>query len=414
MKLIYNSKGFTLIEIAIVMVISSIMMYAIVSLYATHKYRADYIKTIDNIEITQNALFEFYGLSGRYPCPADPTLPISDPNFGIEQCRAAITPDCVGTPANITCTQSFSRDADGDTVNDPVMMGMVPVNTIMSVIKDVKFSMVNAIDGYNMRLSYAVSENMTDSTATIVDPVSSELGAIRVEDEFGVSVVEPVGSAHLVIISHGENQTGGYSREGVFNTECTIPSAMWPGPGPAPIPPPGPNVAGIEKDKENCDRNDAIFIKGLQSRANSDDYYDDILFFTTNKSQSLWLRSFLSPPGESYLYNTNIGNVGVGTNTPNVKLHVTGDVNAENAIVSDRYCDIAGEDCLLPEAIGGSGSTCPNGEAAIGIENNAVVCQSVFDVVPVTTCPAGEFLNGFSNLGNIRCCDSSGNCNIYP
>ena len=118
--------------------------------------------------------------------------------------------------------------------------------------------------------------------------------------------------------------------------------------------------------------------------------------------------------GESYIYNTNPGGVGVGTSQPNTKLHIMGDLSSVNEIISgDGYCD-GGTNCVEPEFLGGTGETCPPGEVAYAIGNNKLVCRKVEWIIPDKSCQniAGtpSFIRGFSNLGNLYCCTDAGDC----
>ena len=395
-----KSAGFSLIEVAIVLVIVGLIFSSIISGLKPYKNAKSVIVTKDHMELTQEVLREFYGLEGRYPCPADPTLSKNDPNFGLEFCRANPLAAC---PAGIVCSNIGSRDADGDGVADPVTIGAIPARTLAENALYAEFKIVNGQNGFLTKITYAVSELMTDVGYTVSNPANAQLGAVALRDEFGRSIIDPEDSAHYVFLSHGENSRGAFTLEGQDLGDCTVTVLGVPGPLPA-----GDNIgaAGIEVEKENCDRNDAIFVKGLKSMGMNDNYFDDIVYFNTTAANNLWKHSNFSPPGLSYLYNTNIGDVGVGTNDPVNKLHVNGDVRIETSIEADGgYCGLNEADCLLPEALAGTAMTpCPAGQTATGIENNDLVCAPLFGGPISFTCPnPGEFVTGFSNLGNVAC-----------
>lgn len=396
MKVVKSTGGFTAIEIAIVVLVSGLLFSAFFRLYENYLLHRDYRTTIENINLAQDALGEFFGLNGRYPCPADPTLPPGDPDYGIEQCRADwLTDPC---PNNLTCLNVDSRDADGDGVDDPVVIGTLPSVTLAENAVEVPFVTNKGLDGYNMKLAYAVSENMTDQGLSVYNPANSNLGAIEVKDKNGRSAVVPEASAHYVIYSTGENNLGGFTRNGDSIGGCVVTSTT------NPIPPGfNPGMAGIEVEKENCDNNDAVFVKELHSLVDSDDYYDDILFVGISNMSSLWRRSLYSPPTDTYLYNTNLGSVGIGNSNPSSDLHVMGNVRTETQTQSDDYCNLTRDDCVDPDFLGGAGFQCPNGQAATGIEENRLVCAPIFTAPINFTCPPGEFVTSFSNLGNRNC-----------
>jgi hypothetical protein len=172
---------------------------------------------------------------------------------------------------------------------------------------------------------------------------------------------------------------------------------------------------GLAIELDNCDRDDANFISALRSTADNDGYFDDQVFFNASNAFALWRQSNFSPATETYLYNTNFGNVGIGTNIPNSKLDVNGNIRAETSVASELgYCDPTQDTkCLEPALLGGNSKpSCSDpsiggpGYVAVGIENNQLVCVELFPVgTPVSfVCPnANEFVTGFSNLGNVIC-----------
>jgi len=434
----YNNReaGFTLIEISLVLLISGIILSASAYFLKIYTTNLKHETTLENIEISQAALSEYIAVEGVYPCPADPTLAPSDANYGISQCRSTADltnnpDDCIGVPGNIVCTSDFSRDSDNNGSADLIMIGAFPFRTIFERDLTTPYNEFNKIDGFGSLLSYAVTEEMTNNSRyNFLNPVNLNYGSIRIIDENAISLTVPDDSAHYVLFSHGDNKKGAYSREGVQAEDCTVPSVV--AGAPPVVPPPGPSANNIQVDVENCDNNDAIFVKGIRSSANTSSYNDDILFYEVSGILPLWKKSFNSTSTNNIIYNTNTGPVGIGTDNPTYQLHVMGDLSAESALISDRYCD--GDDlgdsdsdptngdnntCLLPSAIAGTGSSCgaPN-TAAYAIQDNEVVCRTVDWVTPNKSCspisvagtPTASFLNGFSNLGNIYCCTSDGEC----
>lgn len=425
-----DQKGFTLFEILFVLIISGLILVTFSQALKAYLKNAQYETTVENIRRLQSALEEFVALQGRFPCPADPSLNLNDVDYGIERCRdpvaGAVPNGCTVnmpvlktdgvTPTQIRCVDTGARDADGDTVADTVLIGMFPIRTVLLNQPDSGAAPLNGIDakdGYGSRFTYAISEKMTDLlNYSITSPVNINLGAIRVEDENENTVVDPIDSVNYVIFSHGENKDGAYNNSGVIVDNCFV--TVIPGP-PGPMTP-GPRSgmgSGLPPDKENCDGNDAIFTKSFLSIGTDADYYDDILVFNSGGLQPLWVRSIFSLPGESFMRNTNVDNVGVGEDptTPADKLSIQGDIAAEVSIVTSQICDSTGTNCFNPNLIGGDQSVmnCANpGDVAyaIGQDNTGtvrVLCRPFFTSVPNVTCPPGQFLTGISNLGNTLC-----------
>ncbi len=418
-KIKINQFGFTLVEMALVILISGFIMIAAAESLKLYTINLKHEKTLEHLKISQSAINEFYGLKGRYPCPADPTLPPTNSNYGIELCRSNAdltnnTDNCNGTPPNLFCPTPgniFSRDGDQNGQPDIIMIGIVPFRTLYENVKYTPYSENYRLDSYSTYLSYAVTEHMTNRFVhDVFNPANPNTGGIRIEDENNISLTTPPDSAHYTIYSHGENRKGGYSSAGVMIDNCLV--SLIPGTPPAAAAPgPAPAGSGIDDEIENCDNNDAIFRKGIRSIANNDEYNDDILFFKANGASSLWKTSLAN---SNNIYNTNLGNVGVDTINPSHKLHVAGDLSAQTSTVATRYCDgIGTTNCLLPAAIAGSGSAqtesngtqdrCPPNEVAYAIHENKIVCRRLNWTLNAQDCPSGEYLVGISNTGNIEC-----------
>ncbi len=406
-----QSKGFTLIEMAIVILISGMFIATAVRVYTNETKKHRFNKTIANLEKTQAAVDEFFSREGRYPCPADPRLPPGDSMFGREWCTdAPPLPPHVGVSPNIVYETLGSRDADNDGALDPVAIGIVPFVTLSEDVVSTRYSVAEGYDAYNYAYSYAVSDIMTRNSYNYSAPVPPMLGVIDVRDANANSVITPVGTAQYVVFSHGETGEGAYTRQGTRIGNCFIP-------GLSVIPPAGfnPGAAGITVELENCDNNDVIFVKELRSFADNDNFNDDILFFAKNLQFEIWRVSAFSPSTDTYYYNTNMGSISTGSLPPTSLLYVSGSIRAQNEMNADvGYCPLtytsAGE-CVQPQFLGGSGYTCGLGEVATGIENNELVCEPLLTGHPqfLSYCSAGEFMTGFTidrSNGATAICDT--------
>lgn len=439
---IKNSKtqaGFTLLELAIVIIMSGLSMLMLTELMRAYTINGQHERTLENTRMAQRALREFFVVQKRYPCPADPTLVPSDNNYGLEQCRSQADIDadpdgCIaGNYFTLACTIVTSRDGDQNGNPDVVLIGILPFRTLYNEVLDTPFSEYHKTDGYGTYLSYAVTEQMAYSWHDIDNPTNPQTGAIRVEDENGISVVTPDASAHYVVFSHGDNGRGGYTTAGVMIDDCLI-TAIDPT-NPDVSAPAGPNGSGIITEIENCDNTDALFVKGIRSLAESSDYYDDLLFFNKPGKTALWTHSLSANvnPGESYIHNTNRGYVGIGLTNPAAQLHIDNDLSAELNTIGVEYCGNGGNatTCVKPEMIAGyDGSICTESNepinplilddpsdpyniadptrVAYAIQNNRVVCRDVNWVIPADCTPeplTGDprYLVGFSNLGIPSC-----------
>ncbi len=442
-----SQAGFTLLEIAIVMMISGVVMMAGARMVKLYTVNLQYEKTVYHLKNTHRALRIFKELNGRYPCPADPSLTANNANYGLERCRVQadlITNenDCnaplAPLPVAMGCAISGSRDGDNNGFIDVVMMGIIPFRTLytgesaMPGVSGVGNTQENGvslynesmrIDGWKRYISYAVTEHMSDANKhnIVNSPANPSTGGISVVDENDQTVVvDPPDSAHYIIYSSGENGRGGYTSAGQRIGDCNLPAVAPALPAP---PAPGlPPVAGtVELELENCDENDGIFRKARRSLSLDNNYNDDLLLFRSRGETVLWKRSLGSPAGMSYIHNTNIGNVGVGTNTPTKELDIVGDLSAEESSIGINYCDDSDDDeCLEPDAIGGAGSVCLDAGGnpdptmvAYAIHDNKIVCRKLEWSMPAKSCtPFGiqaRFIKSFSSAGNIVCCTIDGN-----
>lgn len=393
--------GFTVIEMAIVILISGMLFAAFIKLYSTQQNQKKFTKTIENINIMQDVINQYFGTFGCYPNPSRLDVPLNHIDYGIEKPRSNINVACTIAPplptSGLDCENFDGRDVDGDGVDEEIIIGALPVVTIATDFElngvTTNFQELAAIDGYGAKFTYAVTEKMTCSNTALspTNPASPQAGAIKIVDESRPTrrdVTTPPASAHYVIFSHGENQEGAYSKEGILIDSCFSNLSLIP---PAPAPPPGAIApSGMRNDTENCDSNDAVFLKGIISLADNDSYYDDILTYRASNNIPIWRRSAFGGT-QTWIYNANLGNVGVNTTNPLSPLDVNGNVVAKIATEADQgFCNPANRtanDCLNPDIIGGPytlpRNACPVGEIAVGIWQSQIQCVPIFSVSPL-------------------------------
>lgn len=370
-----DDQGFTLIEMAIVTIIIGILMTVMMNAYQTYDLQRRLDITRDNIQAVREALTDYQDTTGAYPLPARRNLESGDSGYG----EAAVL-DANGTPVLGTCVNGddidvglcrvSGRDADGDGVGDDVLIGIVPFNTIIPNLTNAKLARANVVDGWGRALTFAVSRGLTEPFN-----FSSNGGAISVQDEFGRDLTDPAGAAHFIIISHGDNGSGAFSPTGGRFSDCPI---------------------GVT-ERENCDV-DAIFVSGLRIKGNNAEYNDDMVRYLAWSGSSIWN---YAPDGEN-IYNTNIGNVGIGTDTPAERLHVVGVLRGRNAL-SSGFCTENGADCMKTAVIAGNEPACPTGQVATGIGLNKLICATVTGSVTNSTCAPGTKAVGYSTKTGLIC-----------
>ncbi|TAL28082.1 MAG: hypothetical protein EPN97_15425 [Alphaproteobacteria bacterium] len=423
-----RNRGFTSIELAIMILISGLLMAAGLRLYDTYLRDKNAHDSYDKLRVLDSSLSYYINLNGRLPCPSNPSIPVTDPNAGREiaasSCatlRNAATP--VGTCLDGVCKVDGYADteADTDTNVDPVLVGGVP----FVAMRAGGASLQSAVDAWNYQFTYAVSGYLTNAST-----YRSSWGAIDVRTEpsatsprtgttlatlGGTSMLDPVGSSQYVIIAHGSNHLGAYSAEGKVTVPCS----------------------GTQ-DADNCDNNPVVqtqasFTAGLRvdstattsgtmcpgAVAGTRCTFDDLLVYNSYAMSSLW--DFVGTSGD--IHNLNPGFVGLGTSTPTQQLDVNGDIKATQ-LNATLLCDKAsGAECWSPDLLAAPASTgnslyCPDtatpgmADVVIGITNDAsvppkpkAVCGLAPKVQPSAnqTCPPGQFVLRFNPTGGIVC-----------
>jgi prepilin-type N-terminal cleavage/methylation domain-containing protein len=385
-----NNRGFSLVEFAVVLVIAGFLLVTGLRLYTAYVNDQRVLETYDKQRQIVTSISRFSIAYGRLPCPADPSIPMGQPGFGIEDCSLSPAMVSIGTCTNGTeglCKVAGERDtpADADALNDPVLIGVIPINSLRSNVTGLnarldEVSFDSILDPWGYQMSYAVSTYLTDNSTYL-----SEYGSIAVQTESGTPLTIPSDSGHYVLLSHGDNHAGAYTLNGIKTYPC---------------------LASTYDESENCD-GDAVFMNGILSKGDNNQYYDDTLNFSSYTISGLW--EFVS--GTEDIYNLNIGNVGIGLSNPTEKLHVNGNVRSDK-LTQKELCSNAGGNCWSPDNIASptgiscSGTPAPgNFLVAERIVGGDVVCTNVpkSDVLANQTCSPGEFVVGFQSSGAIIC-----------
>lgn len=427
-------KGFTLVEMAIVLIIFGMLItlaIAALTLYYSDQNRK---QTLHALESSKGALYQFLISEGRYPCPADPDLAPNHPDYGWEAapCGDADSNDghTVSGGTQAENKPAFTADADKDGVTDRILFGLIPFRTIEQAgIETSFFSAAETIDGWGNKITYAVPLYLTNADPVIT--YQDNYGALDVYDEFGNSLLNVIEdgdengngipnefleerAAHAVLVSHGQNGKGAYTAGGVLVEFCTQSVQSDPlNPG---APPPGAIIGRDGDESENCDNHDEFFMGGLRTN-DDDDYNDDYVRFLKLRTSELWAYTgvFIDDNGTpndpsddikiNKMANTNPGRIGIGTKEPEEMVHVIGDVKATE-IMADSFCDSTGTNCFSADMIAGDLPVmkCSQaGEAVVSIEDEKVNCAAVFPAPALGTCPAGEYMVGISNTSGVIC-----------
>ena len=206
-----RQKGFTIVELAIVLIIFGIVTTTVMFAFTLYNKQKIYSDTDESLKISKQALLEFKGKYGAYPCPADPTLRPGQANYGREM-RSTTWPNLTGGCTGYVSYNGVDANGDGSVTDDQVFVGMVPIATLLD--PDNNPTTKNGVtyakiidqltrDGWRNKLKYAVSGKLTET-----DTYNSFMGAIDVRDENANSLLDTGRWAHMVLVSHGPNGRG--------------------------------------------------------------------------------------------------------------------------------------------------------------------------------------------------------------
>lgn len=204
-----RTAGFTLIEIAIVLVIVGLLLGGLLMPLATQVETQRRIETEKALKEINEAIIGFAMTNGRLPCPANPGTPTGTATAGVE--RAATATTCTGG-----------------------IQGVVPWVTLG----------VSELDAWGQRFTYRVTDFYADANNTTVDTVPASTPpcitfptnasfALCSPGDMRIAVGPLPADADValripaVIVSHGKNGRGAFLPTGL---QMTCPAV--------PIPPP--------------------------------------------------------------------------------------------------------------------------------------------------------------------------------
>ena len=367
MLYIRSNKGFTLIEMSIVIIILGIALASMFSMYNIYEKDRQYKETVSHQASIESAISNFLAVYGRYPCPSPYNAQRGDLDYGHEG-------DCtdntvaVGTCNNGQCIYQSTPARTAlafSGVPERVREGVLPFKTLNLDEEDI-------IDGYGNPFSYIVTERLATDGG-----FSAKGGAIEIVNESGRSSLSDEGSAHFVIISHGEDGNGAFTTAG-GRIAC--------------------NIAAT--DGENCDlENEAIF--QVASRDDRNNGYDDYIYYFKQSDVPTWAYDY----DNKTMDIVGGGTMGIGTKAGEFgeKIAVAGEVRATEKVFVEDIClnnnGGSDDDCFSPSLFTGSieegtgGMKCPEGQYMVGIKNAKPVCEDEI----IISCPDGYIMKGIED-----------------
>ncbi len=230
-KLPFLQKGFSLIEITIVIVIVAIIGTVSLVSIGNVMDNQKLVITKNRLDKIKNAVNNYFLKNKRLPCPADPTL--TDVTAGNENTTGTV--GCLGINNNTTDSRIFASGTN-------FVQGAIPVTTLGLANEDL-------YDGFGRKIDYVVNtaytpaagianivnvldsdpRNLTFSAGTACDPTYNASGLaqyssdtdcimisasnLNLEVENKTAIVE-AGRVAYAVISHGKNGIGAYTKEG--------------------------------------------------------------------------------------------------------------------------------------------------------------------------------------------------------
>lgn len=384
MSISIRQKGYTLLEMAIVLAVAGTLLVTAMLAYKVYLTRKTLTQTETSTSMVIDALGNYLIQHGRYPCPARYDVVRGSANYGIEgNCND--TSVAVGTCASGICVEESER-SDVDIDPDPLVTTLITPRVRRGAVPFRTLGLPEefAQDGYGMRLHYVLTEILADAST-----YQKANGGISIIDNQSTpeSIITPPATAHYLVFSSGPDKAGAYTANG----------------GRMSIPCP----AGTA-DAENCNtsgaNNKAIYRFTRNSDVAGADKFDDYVLFYASVETPLWriaddegldIRDLLSG-------GTAVARIGIGTNDPSQTLQVaSGNMYVRTNSQANRLCDVAGNDCFKTTSIGGDepAMQCPLGEYVQRIENDKVECTDNLDI----RCPTGTIMTGIDGNGIFIC-----------
>lgn len=251
-----KNAGFTLIEVAIALVIASIISAGAMQMYKIYTTSRTYKVTRDNITELNTAIQVYLSKYGSLPCPSKLTAKPDDPEYGA-------SPDCaeILSSASITIDEEFVL-GEGRS-GEKILIGKIP-------FRELNVRQTISKDGWGRDLYYAVSATLTNTST-----YSQYGGVIDVVDEQGLSLLKEDTGVQYVLYSTGSDDA-----------------------------PPGSDQCIEEKaDFENCN-GDGTFKYAAISLGQNESFYDDTVSYVS------WIES-PEAAGECSIASYMVDNAGM-------------------------------------------------------------------------------------------------------
>ncbi len=203
--IINSQRGFSLLEMSIVTIITSVMIYGSYDVGKGYIAREKYNITVEKLNVIEDTLKLHVKTHGHLPCPAKGGGAMNDAGFGlgIRSFDAGLTVDENNPPKCLNIEENvFNIRTDYDVEAGTFSKGVVPVRSL-DLPDDMMF------DGWGRRITYIVENKFT----LINRFANRDKGQLYVYNAYGATV-PAIEDAVIVLISHGESGHGAWSQAG--------------------------------------------------------------------------------------------------------------------------------------------------------------------------------------------------------
>jgi prepilin-type N-terminal cleavage/methylation domain-containing protein len=202
-KMTRTSRGFSLIELAIVITIIGILLAGFLQFYSVLVQKQRYDLTKQRLREIRTALTVYAITHERLPCPASPsgaTVPPAQDRGG-----AAPADDCAPDakpPEDIIVDSSDPHSQDQD---QQIWIGILPTRAL-------RLDGDQGRDAWGDEFTYAVSRRLTLPQGMRGNPLPT--GNISVVDENGRNALDQPDTGRYVVVSHGPTGAGAWTPQG--------------------------------------------------------------------------------------------------------------------------------------------------------------------------------------------------------
>lgn len=244
-------RGFSLIELAVILILSGLIAGAAMHFFNSSGRTECYVTTKAHLEKVRDAMERYALRHDRFPMPARRNVGIEDPKYGREIDGS--------NPVEV---------AELDSV-DGVIFGSIPFQTLGISARD-------AADCWSNKYTYAVTIDLTDTSKFLVPSTD---GKINVKTPAGNMFLAGAGYA---IISHGGDELGAVKENYSDSSQ-----KGWCG-----------LLAGQASKTENCEVSNVTLMTGeLNDGTNNGNlFYDDLIVYR-GKPWRIGLKGSCACPG---------------------------------------------------------------------------------------------------------------------